>query len=114
MFWKNKKTKTTTVFGLEIRYTEYTGLIMALEKASALQDQNRRDYNLLFERQNLILKELGKEYVPEKDTTEPAKLIDKTDWSQLITSCGSADWTLASAGLTPTKPKKKRGRPKKK
>ena len=69
----------------------------------------------LNEKLDLILKELGKEYVPESEKKEPAKLVDKgPDWSQLITSCGSGDWTIASAGPTPTKPKKKRKYTKKK
>jgi hypothetical protein len=72
----------------------------------------QRDIVRVENKLNLILKEIGKEYVPEKDTTEPAKLVDKTlDWSQLITSCGGGNWTTVSAGV---QPKKKRGRPKKK
>lgn len=65
-------------------------------------------FSLLEKKLDLILKELGKEYMPEKDTKEPAKLVDKSpDWSKLITTCGSGDWTLASAGPTPIKSKKK-------
>lgn len=64
-------------------YSKEDSLALALEKASALQEQNRRDYNLLFERQNLILNHLKLRYVPEKSVTEPAKLEEKL----VVTSC---------------------------
>ena len=112
MFWKTKKVVekyTTNIFGKNVTFTNFTELAQILEKASALQDQNRRDYNLLSERQNLILDHLKLKYVPE--TKEPAKLVetpkytgDSFEW----TGCG---WIVSEA---PTKPKKKRGRPKKK
>lgn len=58
---------------------------------------------------DLILKHLELEYVPE--TTEPAKLEKKR--------CLSSNFfdhlnMMVTSGATPTKPKKKRGRPKKK
>ena len=83
MFWKTKKVVevyTTNIFGKNVTFTDFPGLAQILEKASALQDQNRRDYNLLFERQNLILDHLKLKYVPETETKEPAKLVEKTDY----------------------------------
>ena len=60
---------------------------------------------------DLILDHLKLKYVPETETKEPAKLVetpkytgDSFEW----TGCG---WIVSEA---PTKPKKKRGRPKKK
>jgi len=49
---------------------------MVLEKASGLQEQNRREYNVLFERQNLILAHLKLKYVPETETKEPARFVE--------------------------------------
>ena len=105
MFWKTKKVVekyTTDIFGKNVTFTNFTELAQILEKASALQDQNRRDYNLLFERQNLILDHLKLKYVPE--TKEPAKLVEKITVGSL----------MYVPDTPPTKPKKKRGRPKKK
>ena len=120
MFWKTKKVVekyTTNIFGKNVTFTNFTELAQILEKASALQDQNRRDYNLLSERQNLILDHLKLKYVPE--TKEPAKLVEKTDY--LSVNAGNVlswmDAMVSGEGgfdPTPTKPKKKRGRPKKK
>jgi hypothetical protein len=78
MFWR-KKWVTREAFGIQVDVSvgsDSDWIMRTFEKAHALQEQNRRDYNLLFERQNLILKELGKEYVPESEKKEPAKLID--------------------------------------
>jgi len=107
MFWKTKKVVekyTTDIFGKNVTFTNFTELAQILEKASALQDQNRRDYNLLFERQELILDHLKLKYVPETETKEPAKLVEKITVGSL----------LYVPGTPPTKPKKKRDRPKKK
>ena len=113
MFWKTKKVAekyTTDIFGKTFTFNDFPELAQILEKASALQDQNRREYNWLFDRQNLILDHLNLKYVPETETKEPAKLVEKTEYtgdSYEWTGCG---WILSEA---PTKPKKK-GRPKKK
>jgi len=114
MFWKTKKVVekyTTDIFGKNVTFTNFTELAQILEKASALQDQNRRDYNLLFERQNLILDHLKLKYVPETETKEPAKLVEKTEYN--FTGASGNSYLYATSGPTPTKPKKK-GRPKKK
>ena len=122
MFWKTKKIVdkyTTDIFGVKVTFTNFTGLAQILEKASALQDQNRRDYNLLFERQNLILDHLKLKYVPETETKKPAKLVEETDYL-IVNAVDVLSWMdgMVSGGggfdPTPTKPKKKRGRPKKK
>ena len=115
MFWKTKKVVevyTTNIFGKNVTFTDFPGLAQILEKASALQDQNRRDYNLLFERQNLILDHLKLKYVPETETKEPAKLAEKTEYN--FTGATGNSYMYATSGPTPTKPKKKRGQPKKK
>ena len=119
MFWKTKKDEyRTTIFGVNITFSNFSDLAKILEKASGLQDQNRRDYNVLFERQNLILDHLKLKYVPETETKEPAKLVENTinlgvDWGQFITA-SSESWVVPSmpCGPTPTKPKKK-AKPKK-
>lgn len=114
MFWRKKK---------EIEYSKsYFTKAPILIHESGVRILTQEDESYFLEKikevrevQNLILKELGKEYVPESEKKEPAKLVDKgPDWSQLITSCGSGDWTIASAGPTPTEPKKKRKTTKKK
>jgi len=105
MFWKTKKVAekyTTDIFGKNVTFTNFTELAQILEKASALQDQNRRDYNLLFAGYNLILDHLKLKYVPE--TKELAKLVEKITVGSL----------MYVPDTPPTKPKKKRGRPKKK
>ena len=138
MFWKTKKVVekyTTDIFGKNVTFTNFTELAQILEKASALQDQNRRDYNLLFERQELILDHLKLKYVPE--TKEPSKLVKKMGDNSFFDNLKhGAIVNVPNAGVsmpmpmsvpmsggggscstscpTPTKPKKKRGRPKKK
>jgi len=123
MFWKTKKVVekyTTNIFGKNVTFTNFTELAQILEKASALQDQNRRDYNLLSERQNLILDHLKLKYVPETETKEPAKMVDETlslgaDFGKMYVSCGDAHRLFGTpSSSSPTPPKKKRGRPKKK
>jgi len=109
MFWNKKEEYSTTAFGILGHFENYV-LGRMLEKASALQDQNRRDYNVLFERQNLILDHLKLKYVPETETKEPAKLID---WGTMKGDKGS-NYTWTGSGWIITPPAKKQGRPKKK
>jgi len=59
---------------------------------------------------DLILDHLKLKYVPE--TKEPAKLVEKTECN--FTGATGNSYMYATSGPTPTKPKKKRGRPKKK
>ena len=123
MFWKTKKEEyRTTIFGVNITFSNFSDLAKILEKASGLQDQNRRDYNMLFERQNLILDHLKLKYVPETETKEPAKLVEKTVAHSFFSNLengaiislpnGFGSMSFETSGPTPTKPKKK-GRPKK-
>jgi len=116
MFWKTKKVVekyTTNIFGKNVTFTDFPGLAQILEKASALQDQNRRDYNLLFERQNLILDHLKLKYVPETETKETAKLVEKETLSyETVFENWVKPYTKAQFDITVAK--KKRGRPKKK
>ena len=122
MFWKTKKVEekyTADIFGKNVTFTNFTKLAQILEKASALQDQNRRDYNLLFQRQNLILDHLNLKYVPETETKEPAKLVEETlslgaDFGKMYVSCGDAHRLFGTPSSSSPTPPKKRGRPKKK
>jgi len=61
---------------------------------------------------NLILDHLKLKYVPETETKEPAKLVEKEDWHPLIGELSGCPMYVSDT--PPTKPKKKRGRPKKK
>ena len=76
---------------------------------------------------DLILDHLKLKYVPETETKEPAKLVEKTNLNPFLNLKNGAiincpdvfvGTPFASGGGSfespPTKPKKKRGRPKKK
>jgi len=71
-------------------------------------------------RLNLILDHLELKYVPETETKEPARLVQKTisleDFTTRFLTASGGSWSSHSTtcNSTPTKPKKKRGRPKKK
>ena len=129
MFWNKKEQKFRTLF-------EVTGKILALKiqgfpgyKDDAMETAKRlafyEDLQELDAKLNLILSHLKLKYVPETETKEPAKLVDKpvayTPLSNLgngaIIRCpngtGFSFTTSGLTGPTPTKPKKK-GRPKKK
>jgi hypothetical protein len=85
MFGRNKTVRATNqIFGYDQLILEGVNagdLIEILTKASRLQDQTRRDCNLLFERQNLILKHLGLKHVPANERTvkEDGKLVSIAD-----------------------------------
>ena len=95
-----------------------------IEKLNRTILENVSNYNrnnVCFESQiNLILNHLKLKYVPETETKEPARLVEKTninlgvDFGQFITT-QSESWVVPSmpSGPTPTKPKKK-AKPKKK
>ena len=81
-------------------------------------EQFREEMYEIRKRQELILDHLKLKYVPETETKEPAKLVEKTDY--LTVNAGNVlSWMdeMVSGGGSfespPTKPKKK-GRPKKK
>ncbi len=83
MFWNKKTFRDWSMFGMTgnvVEGSEFESFVQILEKAAALQDQNRRDYNLLFEKQNLILDHLKLKYVPETEKKEPAKLVKKDSY----------------------------------
>jgi len=122
MFWKTKK--VVEVDGPPITlskyqsFTRFSGAITRHFLAYKNGDEwiglvsyelFREEMDEIRKRQELILDHLKLQYVPE--TKEPAKLVetpkytgDSFEW----TGCG---WIVSEA---PTKPKKKRGRPKKK
>ena len=91
-----------------------------IEKLNAKIVANVEAYNigrkLLETKLDMILDHLKLKYVPETETKEPAKLEEKTDLTDLM--CALKDlnnsYSYVTGAPTPTKPKKKRGRPKKK
>ncbi len=112
MFWK-KKYIHREAFGIGVDVSvgsDDDWVMRMLEKASALQDQNRRDYNDLYMKINLILDHLKLRYVPEKESTEPARLEEKkSEWQIAVENIS---WAVSGGGETsvshkPT-PKKKR------
>jgi len=130
MFWKTKK--VVEVDGLPITlskrqaYNRFTGAITSHFLAYKNGDewiglvsyeQFREEVDEIRKRQELILDHLKLKYVPETETKEPAKLVEKTDY--LTVNAGNVlSWMdgMASGGggFDPTPPKKKRGKPKKK
>ena len=90
-----------------------------IEKLNRTILENVSNYNrnnVCFESQiNLILNHLKLKYVPEIETKEPAKLVEKTDLTDLM--CALKDLNNSYSYVTgeppPTKPKKK-AKPKKK
>jgi len=124
MFWKTKK--VVEVDGLPITlskrqaFNRFTGAItshfLAYKNGNKWiglvnYEQFRAEMDEIRKRQELILDHLKLKYVPETETKEPAKLVEKPKYpgdSYQWTGCG---WIVSEA---PTKPKKKRGRPKKK
>ena len=116
MFWKTKK--VVKVDGLPITlskrqaFNRFTGAITSHFLAYKNGDewiglvsyeQFREEMDEIRKRQELILDHLKLKYVPETETKEPAKLV----MDGVVSGGGGFD-------PTPTKPKKKRGRPKKK
>ena len=123
MFWKTKK--VVEVDGLPITlskrqaFNRFTGAItshfLAYKNGDewiglVSHEQFREEMDEIRERQELILDHLKLKYVPE--TKEPAKLVEKTECN--FTGATGNSYMYATSGPTPTKPKKKRGRPKKK
>ena len=112
MFWNKKEEYRTTVFGVSVTFANARQLAVALENASGILDQHRKTYNLLLERQNLILSHLKLKYVPETETKEPAKLVDNT--VSLVINWGILGNPYAGTTQSVKETPKKRGRPKKK
>ena len=117
MFWKTKK--VVEVDGLPITlskrqaFNRFTGAITSHFLAYKNGDewiglvsyeQFREEMDETRERQELILDHLKLKYVPETETKKPAKLVEKITVGSL----------MYVPDTPPTKPKKKRGRPKKK
>jgi hypothetical protein len=130
MFGKTKK--VVEVDGLPITlskrqaFNRFTGAITSHFQAYKNGDewiglvsyeQFREEMDEIRERQELILDHLKLKYVPE--TKKPAKLVEKTDYL-IVNAVNVLSWmdemVRGGGGFdpTPTKPKKKRGRPKKK
>jgi len=133
MFWNKKE--VVEAYGLPITlsqrqaYYRFTGGItryfLAYRdngewKGLVGYEQFREEMDEIRKRQEMILDHLKLKYVPETETKEPAKLVEKTninlgvDFGQFITT-QSESWVVPSmpSGPTPTKPKKK-AKPKKK
>ena len=125
MFWKTKK--VVEVDGLPITlskrqaFNRFTGSITSQFLAYKIgnewrglvgYEQFREEMDEIRKRQELILDHLKLKYVPETETKEPAKLVEKEVWDPFIGELsGCPIFVTDSRSL---KPKKKRGRPKKK
>ena len=109
MFWKTKKVKTT-IYGIEVSVDSenFADLLVTM---SAISNQTRKDFNALQKAHNLILDHLKLKYVPETETKEPAKLVEKITVGSLTGEFFGCPMYVSDT--PPTKPKKK-GRPKKK
>jgi hypothetical protein len=106
MFWKHEQVD---------RHQHWLGNLEDYTKRVLSDKISRLDDKL-----DLILKELGKEYVPAKDTTEPANLVDVYTFdiaAARMAMCdgpGSATEDILKFLEGKTNEKiKKRGRPKK-
>ena len=124
MFWKTKK--VVEVNGLPItlskrqafnRFTgALTGNFLAYQNGDewiglVSYEQFREEMDEIRKRQELILDHLKLKYVPESETKELAKLVEKPKYTGDSYEWTGGGWIVSEA---PTKPKKKRGRPKKK
>ena len=120
MFWKNDFTT-----GVEL--SRNGKLLCSFSRVYARPEwqgeplATREEVNAVNKKLNLILKEIGKEYVPEKDTTEPAKLVDLYTFDIAAARMAMCDGVGAATEdilkflkEKATEKKKKRGRPKKK
>jgi len=125
MFWKTKK--VVEVDGLPITlskrqaFNRFTGAItnhfLAYKDGDEWRglvgyEQFREEMEEIRKKQELILDHLKLKYVPETETKEPAKLVEKTEWHKELYRGYIAP--CAKAQLDKTPPKKKRSRPKKK
>ena len=125
MFWKTKK--VVKVDGLPITlskrqaFNRFTGAITSHFLAYKNGDewtglvsyeQFREEMDEIRKRQELILDHLKLKYAPETETKEPAKLVEKTTVGSLTGEFFGCPMYVSDT--PPTKPKKKRGRPKKK
>lgn len=104
------------MFGFNKKIENLNDLLerIQLEKFTA-----ERSNKVLNEKINLILNHLELEYVPEKDTKEPAKLkkINVITVKDGFFIASSTPWITYRGGTpidTATPPKRKLGRPKKK
>ena len=128
MFWRKKEENNVEYDGLPVILSKRESFIgrVVLKKFLAYYDQGEwkglvgyEEYKakteLIEKKLDLILKELGKEYVPESEKKEPAKLVNRKELPDVydIWMKSYLDGCI-SAGATPTKPKKKRKTTKKK
>jgi len=133
MFFWNKK-EVADVDGLPITlskrqtYNRFTGAItshfLAYKSGNEWRglvgyEQFREEMDETRKRQELILDHLKLKYVPETETKEPAKLVEKlidlgVDFGSFRTSDGGGWTSYCPANLPVTTPHKKKGRPKKK
>ena len=124
------------MFGKKKEVVEYDGLPVLLSKREAFDrftgritshflayrvgdewkglvgyEQFRKELDQVNKKLDLILAEMNLTYQPETEKKEPARLVEKqpTILDYMITESGGG-W----CDPEPTKPKKKRGRPKKK
>ena len=125
MFWNKKE--VVEVDGLPITlskrqaFNRFTGAItshfLAYKSGNEWRglvgyEQFREEMDEIRKRQELILDHLKLKYVPETETKELAKLVEKEDWHPFIGELSGCP--IFATDPPSQKPKKKRGRPKKK
>ena len=113
MFW-NKKDYVKR-FDHEIVIADIAKMIGGVYKVDGwlkIPGDKRITNTELANKLDLILDHLKLKYVPETETKEPAKLEEKTTVGSLTGEFFGCPMYVSDT--PPTKPKKKRGRPKKK
>ena len=116
MFWNKKEETFRTLFKLsdsffahrERGYPGYKDETMKTAKRLAFYEDLQEANAKL----NLILNHLKLKYVPETETKQPAKLVEKEDWGFLMEDLSNCP-VYVDDTPRPVPPKKK-GRPKKK
>lgn len=107
------------MFGKKKEVVEYDGQPVLLSKREAFNrfvgyEQFREELDLVNKKLELILSEMNLTYQSETEKKEPARLVKK----QNVLPLDFGSFVCVSGGHLgdnePTKPKKKRGRPKKK
>jgi len=129
MFWNKKE--VVEAYGLPITlskrqaFNRFTGSItshfLAYKSGNEWRglvgyEQFKEEMDETRKIQELILDHLKLKYIPETETKEPAKLVEKKDCGTLMVDCSGYPVYVSDyvTGKLTIKPKKKRGRPKKK
>lgn len=124
MFWRKKEEQkkldrfTTLYIPIAGAFGGYRELPLPAYKHEKMETEKclafHEEVVELEKKINLILEHLNLKYVPETEKKEPAKLVEnKSGW---IATCDALCGAITGSSCTygESKPKKKRGRPKKK